>query len=314
VQFDPMADSLLARTLLYGNTPYLTPALDFLTNDSHLRFGQNVALGVGLGAAAIATGGALLEAAPGVGGATEGLGAAARSTGQFLSRLLANTSGAGELSVGTVKTGAVTIATGIGGAGAGVLMADHPYLPEQIGSALPEVESVGALAPEVESALAPAAQLSNLGQHIANATTAQYSSAQQLAQNYSRGMAFQNAVTTFLGGSNVRNTTTMVGQTASGLVRGIIPDIYIGGEAPIADVKDVLRISLTGQLQADIDLATMTGTSFNKITSVRNISVFGPLADAVRASGGFIFKFDPSAIISEVWDSAQNTWVPFLEW
>jgi hypothetical protein len=122
--YNPMADSPFARSFLYGNIPYLTPAFDFLTNDTHLRYLQNTALVVGLAGTAIATGGLLTGGSAfgfGAAGATEGLGAAEateglgateRSTREFLSRFLADTGGAGKMGV---KMGGVTgvIAAGL---------------------------------------------------------------------------------------------------------------------------------------------------------------------------------------------------------
>jgi hypothetical protein len=82
VPFDPMADSPFASWLLYGND---TPVLDFLTNDSNLQVAQNVAAGVAFGAATIATGGLLLEAAPGIVASTNTFFATAAAGTQSLS-------------------------------------------------------------------------------------------------------------------------------------------------------------------------------------------------------------------------------------
>ncbi len=63
VPYHPMADRPFAKWLLYGSN---TPVRDFLTNDQNLQIAQNTALGVTVGAAAIATGGMALQAAPGI--------------------------------------------------------------------------------------------------------------------------------------------------------------------------------------------------------------------------------------------------------
>jgi hypothetical protein len=245
------------------------------------------------------------------------LGATLRSAGQGTARLLANTEGATELSGSLLKAAPIGIGFGVA---ANTVLAADPGLPEQIAA-----ESA-VLGPQLESALAPeASQLSNLGQRLPTINTAQtavtnvFGAAQnlgrQLAQNYSRGMAFQDRVTSFLGPS-LKNTTNMLGQTISGALKGTVPDIYRGALAPIADIKDVLRLTFTRQLQAQANLAEMTGTSFNIITSVRIMSVSRPLADAIRNSGGFIFRIDPSeGGISDVWDAtigAKGAWVPFF--
>jgi hypothetical protein len=119
--FDPMADSPFTKWLLYGTN---TPILDFFTNDSHLRAAQDFALGISVGAATIATGGMLLEAAPTI------LGAGAASAPSLSAT-----------------------ATAFGTAAAGVV-ATNPALPEEIEEgveeALPALENTAsALADEL---------------------------------------------------------------------------------------------------------------------------------------------------------------------
>ena len=87
----------------------------------------------------------------------------------------------------------------------------------------------------------------------------------------------------------------------------------------MADIKDLLRLFLTGQLQAEDAIAGwtrasgMTGSSFNIIVGPRNLTISAPLFDAVQASGGFIFRVDPEAMTVEVLvDRASRVWVPFL--
>jgi hypothetical protein len=115
VPFDPMADSPVAKWLLYGTD---TPVLDFLTNDRNLQVAQNVALGVAVVAGTIATGGVLLEAAP-----------------EILA--FGNTA---------VVSATPTVVT-VGGAAGGIL-ATHPEIPQEI------EEGVDALGPQLESSLA----------------------------------------------------------------------------------------------------------------------------------------------------------------
>jgi hypothetical protein len=127
VPFDPMADSPLAKWLLYGSD---TPVRDFLTSDSNLRTAQNVALGVSAGALAVAGGAALYGVASGV-IATAG-----------------STAGAGSL---------ISTAAPLATAGAGIAAA-NPNLTEEleegVEGALPAVESeLGTLADELESSL-----------------------------------------------------------------------------------------------------------------------------------------------------------------
>jgi hypothetical protein len=131
-----------------------------------------------------------------------------------------------------------------------------------------------------------------------------------LAGNSARGNAFQTAATKAF--NLPKNTTTLAGTTKSGALQATIPDVYAGGQAPIADIKDLLKISDTPQLQAQAEVAKATGTSFSVITGPRNLQISQPIADVVQNSGGFIFRVDPLTSTVEVWDSASRFWVPFL--
>jgi hypothetical protein len=128
VPFHPMADSPFTNWLLYGTD---TPILDFLTSDKNLQIAQNVALGVAGTAATIATGGMLLEAAPGIIASTQAFFASAAAGAQSLS------------------IAATPLAAGAAG-----LLATHPELQEEIESDLqsitPELESLG---PQLDNAL-----------------------------------------------------------------------------------------------------------------------------------------------------------------
>jgi RHS repeat-associated protein len=84
VPFDPMADSPVAKFLLYQKD---SPILDYLTNDQHLKTAQDFFAGVAIAAGSIATGGLVAEAAAGAGfgataaGAISGAGAGTFSLG-----------------------------------------------------------------------------------------------------------------------------------------------------------------------------------------------------------------------------------------
>lgn len=127
-----MADSPVAKWLLYGND---TPVRDFLTNDNNLRTAQNVALGVSVGALAVAGGVALAPTAAGAFG-TAG-----------------TTAGAGSLA--STAAPLATVGSGI--------VAANPNLPEELGEglegALPAAESeLGTLARELEESLPSTAE------------------------------------------------------------------------------------------------------------------------------------------------------------
>lgn len=258
--YNPNADSPFVSWLLYGKD---TPFRDFLTNDANLQVVQNIAYGVAVGASAIATGGLILDAAPGIFG-----------------------TGIGTLGIGTASTG--TIGTVTAAAPAALVIATNPGVQE-------ELQELETLAPQLENTLA------------AELPTLSYSG-QRLAQNFARGNAFQNAVTKAFGLE--RNTKTIFGQTNSRGWRATIVDVYAGGVTPIADIKDVLRLYYTLQLQTQNSIANFTTS--NIILSPRTLSVSNPLANAVQASGGFVFRVDPYKLNVDVWDAASRVWVPFL--
>jgi RHS repeat-associated protein len=114
--FDPMADSPIAKFLLYGSN---TPILDFLTNDRNLQIAQNAATVVAFAAGVIGTGSLGLEAVTSI------LEMAASSISSI---------------TGT------TIATAAAG-----IVSTHPELPDE---ATEEVEGgAAALGPQLNSAL-----------------------------------------------------------------------------------------------------------------------------------------------------------------
>jgi hypothetical protein len=197
--------------------------------------------------------------------------------------------------------------TGAGGVGGGIptppaaMVGGADALSQTQSESGAAQQAVQALAPELATSLPPA----------------QPSAGSVLIENSSRGRAFETKVRNAF--SLPRNTRTMLGQTASGALRPTIPDVYAGGQSPMADIKDLLRLFLTGQLQAEDAIAGwtrasgMTGSSFNIIVGPRNLTISAPLFDAVQASGGFIFRVDPEAMTVEVLvDRASRAWVPFL--
>ncbi|MGB8420715.1 hypothetical protein [Paraburkholderia sp.] len=291
--YDPMADSPIAKWLLYGRN---TPILDIFTNDANLRMAQNTALGISGAAAVIATGGLAIEAAPGVLG---GLGA----------------STAGSASV----TGLAPIAA----AAAGVV-AVNPQLPEEVEEGLEGTlpalgpglgntlstagEAAGAGLQDIAGALNPAVQqeaadeVSSVEPQITNA-------ASQLRTNAAGGRAFQAAVNRFLGVEK-NNPAAIFGQLRSGGYYTSVPDILNKGM--VADAKDVIRIYFSAQLQAQYNVAVQSGVPFSLIVSPRNEVIYQPVIDAVRNSGGIIVSLDPILNrITSYLDFSTGQWITF---
>jgi hypothetical protein len=127
--YDPMADSPFARGLLYGNIPYLTPALDFLTNDTHLRYAQNTALGIGVGVGLAA---AALAVAPAVGAAYTEAGV---QVGVRFPTATSIATGLGNALTGTTLPRVAIAAAGV--AAAGVAADELPALGPQLANLAP---------------------------------------------------------------------------------------------------------------------------------------------------------------------------------
>jgi len=214
--YDPMADSPFAKWLLYGNN---TPVRDFLTNDTHLQTVQNVALGVSVTAATIATGGMLLEAAP---GALTTLGAGAQS--------------------GSLLTAAAPLAS----AGAGIV-ASNPNLPEELEElegALPTLASeLGTFAPEVEENLPAVASSTNASALLQN--TASYLGKTPISNLTAQWAQYQARVT----GTDEESVFTLI---RNGVEKTVRADDFVDGYLIEAKAS-----GFTGQMWRDGGAAVM---------------------------------------------------------
>jgi hypothetical protein len=125
VPYDPMADSPVAKWLLYGHN---TPIRDFFTSDANLKFAQDTALVTSIGAAAVATGGLAM------GGTAFGFGAGAGGAATFMG------TGSGVALTSTAARAAVPVAA----------ILANPGTQQE----LEEIESeLSAFGPELESAV-----------------------------------------------------------------------------------------------------------------------------------------------------------------
>lgn len=111
--------------------------------------------------------------------------------------------------------------------------------------------------------------------------------AARLAENAARGGAFERAVLEALG--QAKNTTKVTGAFRGGVGRAI-PDILKEG---VTDIKDVVDLTFTRQLQIEYDTARAAGEPFSVIVSPRTRNISQPLKRAVRDTGGTIQRFDP---------------------
>jgi len=115
-----------------------------------------------------------------------------------------------------------------------------------------------------------------------------YESAQRVWENNSAGNGFEQAVRGHLG-------TLMGGGSKPVSIDGFVPDLPVGQQFGVTDVKDHLDLTNSDQLRAFYDYATENNLSFNIIISPRTQTISEPLLDNIRSSGGSVMQFDPAS-------------------
>jgi RHS repeat-associated protein len=115
----------------------------------------------------------------------------------------------------------------------------------------------------------------------------------QVVQNRQSGRKFQEAVTAALGAEE--NTAVISVTLPNGAVVRTIPDLWARSAGGMVEIKDVLQLSLRPQLEAQIISASRAGEPYNLVVSMRTHTLSQPLRDAIRESGGKIYRFDPAS-------------------
>jgi hypothetical protein len=75
---------------------------------------------------------------------------------------------------------------------------------------------------------------------------------------------------------------------------GFVPDLPVGEEYGVTDIKNVATLSDSAQLTAFHELAQERGLPFNLIVGPNTTHITAPLLDRVRGSGGTVNCYDPS--------------------
>jgi hypothetical protein len=157
------------------------------------------------------------------------------------------------------------------------LVTAGPEIQSEIQSALPEVES---LIPELE----------------------------QVVINRNAGRLFQEIVQKFLG--LTENFQVIAGQTLKGNPLSSRPDLL--SITNLTEIKEVLRLALSPQIQSEIYAAQMRGIPYSVIASVRNFYASRPLLDAITNAGGFFVRFNPVITqFTEYYDPSVGKFLPF---
>ncbi|KQV81847.1 hypothetical protein ASD15_31425 [Massilia sp. Root351] len=113
-----------------------------------------------------------------------------------------------------------------------------------------------------------------------------YAAAKRAWSNNSSGNAFEQAVRKELGAPLGAGSKPIS-------IEGYVPDLPIGLEYGVTDVKNVVKLSNSDQLRAFAQHASDNGLPFNSIIGPRTESISEPLLDSIRRSGGNVIRYDP---------------------
>lgn len=75
---------------------------------------------------------------------------------------------------------------------------------------------------------------------------------------------------------------------------GFVPDLPVGEEFGVTDIKNVATLTDSAQLTAFHGLAQERGLPFNLIVGPKTTRITGPLLNRIRKSGGTVHCYDPA--------------------
>lgn len=109
----------------------------------------------------------------------------------------------------------------------------------------------------------------------------------QLEINQQIGDAFENSVR-----ASLRTTRGMPVITSHGTV---VPDLPVGNVYGVVDMKNVINLYRSPQTRGFEEVAKSINQPFSLIVSPRTQTVSKPLQDAIRNTGGTVFRFDTTS-------------------
>lgn len=96
----------------------------------------------------------------------------------------------------------------------------------------------------------------------------------------------------------VKNRTPITVTLPSGKAVTTIPDMWGRNVGGVLEAKDVLNLSHSNQLRAQLRIAESRGEPFNLVVSPRTQTISGPLRADIdrvnRLNGGGIYRYDPA--------------------
>jgi len=119
--------------------------------------------------------------------------------------------------------------------------------------------------------------------------------AEQLIINRQNGTEFEKKVVDALdhvGGT--KNTIPVTVTLQNGKSVTTIPDLWGTNVGGLLEAKNVQNLSLSTQLQAQIQVAIENGKPLNLIVSPRTQNISGPLINGVRGTGGNVYIYNPA--------------------
>ncbi|MFY0678885.1 MAG: LysM peptidoglycan-binding domain-containing protein, partial [Neptuniibacter sp.] len=111
-----------------------------------------------------------------------------------------------------------------------------------------------------------------------------FSKAQIIRANRQNGGQFE---------TDVVNKIVLENQSKTN-IGGHIPDLPVGKQYGVTDIKNVQNLSNGPQLKAFYQYARENELPFNIIISPRTQSVSGPVLDQIRSTGGYLREYNPS--------------------
>ena len=116
----------------------------------------------------------------------------------------------------------------------------------------------------------------------------------QVIINHRNGVAFEQDFVGALGHVGaVKNAVPVTVQLSSGKVVKTIPDLAGRNVGGVVEIKNVVNISMSDQLRAQIRHAGVTGQPFNLVVSQRTSRISAEVLRQVRATGGEIYRYNP---------------------
>lgn len=118
----------------------------------------------------------------------------------------------------------------------------------------------------------------------------------QIAQNGIRGREFERQVINALGTN--KNNNGIKGVTRSGIEGITIPDTLLNG---LTEIKDVINLSFSPQLQIQYNIASRLGVPLNLVVSQNTNYISAPLQRAIQSTNGTIQVFNSNSGVFSPW-------------